>query len=121
MKARRRWAKLNFKARLGIHNTEGVPFGHTPTLPVNCNKLNSACTLGTARFCDGYPNCLADTWSLVVRGVVVSTSLAPRALPYNYAALASRGGLLLLPEELVSHMYSLLKILCQGYDAGFKE
>ena len=39
----RRWAKLiNFKARLGKHNTEGVPFGHTPTHPVNCNKLNSA-------------------------------------------------------------------------------
>ena len=55
-----------------------------------------------------------------MRGVVVSTSLAPRALPY-IAALASRGGLLLLPEELVSRMYSLLEILCQGYDAGFKE
>lgn len=28
----RRWAKIiNFKARLGKHNTEGVPVGHTPT------------------------------------------------------------------------------------------
>ena len=58
-----------------------MPSGHTPTPPVNCNKLNSACTLGTARVCDRYPNCVADTWWWCVGWLYLL------ALPY-IAALA---------------------------------
>lgn len=42
-----------------------MPFGHTPTHPVNCNKLSSACTLETARFVIRYPNCVGQSSSFV--------------------------------------------------------
>lgn len=46
-----RWVKINFKTETRI--SKGKPFGHTATLPVNCNKLNSVCTPRIARFVIG--------------------------------------------------------------------
>ena len=46
-----RWVKINFKTETRI--SKGEPFGHTATLPVNCNKLNSVCTPRIARFVIG--------------------------------------------------------------------